>query len=231
MAQSDARVREAVGRHLELVWRVLRRAGLLPADAEDASQDVFWILARRIDAVPEVAQRSFLVSTALRVAADRRRSKWHRDVDIGHEIDDRASLAPLADEQLELARASALLERVLTMLSDDDRAVYILSELEQLSRTEVAAALGLAPGTVASRLSRARQAFEDALRCQRRGPPSAATVATPLRARKAAPNEDGDEMLAALDPRGGFWPWASETGACDRAPALPPDFALRRRRS
>lgn len=169
MSRADGRLREAVRQHLDLVWRVLRRAGLLPADAEDASQDVFWILARRIDAVPERAQRSFLVSTALRVAADRRRSKWHRDVEIGQEVDERASLAPLADEQLELARASQLLERGLALLSDDDRAVYILSELEQLSRTEVAAALDLAPGTVASRLSRARQAFDDALRRLRRG--------------------------------------------------------------
>ena len=169
MAQTDPRLREVVRRHLDLVWRVLRRAGLLPADAEDASQDVFWILARRIAAVPEGAQRSFLVSTALRVAADRRRCKWHRDVDIGHEVDERASLAPLPDEQLELARASELLDRVLTLLSDDDRAVYILSELEQLSRTEVASALGLAPGTVASRLSHARHAFDGALRRVRRG--------------------------------------------------------------
>jgi RNA polymerase sigma-70 factor, ECF subfamily len=169
LVKADARLREAVRQHLDLVWRVLRRSGLLPADAEDASQDVFWILARRIDAVPDRAQRAFLVSTALRVAADRRRSKWHRDVDIGHELDERASLAPLADEQLELTRASQLLERALTMLSDDDRAVYVLSELEQLSRTEVAAALGLAQGTVASRLSRARQAFDDVVRRLRRG--------------------------------------------------------------
>jgi RNA polymerase sigma-70 factor (ECF subfamily) len=169
MSQTDARVREAVRQHLDLVWRVLRRSGLRPADAEDASQDVFWILARRIDAVPERAQRSFLVSTALRVAADRRRSKWHRDVEIGQEVDERASLAPLADEQLELARAAQLFDRALAMLSDDDRAVYISTELEQLSRTEVATALGLSPGTVASRLIRARQAFDDALRRVRRG--------------------------------------------------------------
>ena len=169
MEKTDARLRDAVREHLDLVWRVLRRAGLRPADAEDASQDVFWILARRMDAVTDGAQRSFLVATALRVAADRRRSKWHRDVDLGHEVDERASPAPLADEQLELTRASELLERALMMLSDDDRAVYISSELEQLSRTEVAAALGLAPGTVASRLSRARHCFDDAIRRLRRG--------------------------------------------------------------
>ncbi len=169
MLPADGRVREAVRQHLDLIWRVLRRAGLRPADAEDASQDVFWILAQRLDAVPERAQRSFLVSTALRVAADRRRSKWYRSVETGHEVDERASLSPLADEQLELSRAAQWLDRALATLHEDDRAIYILAELEQLSRTEVAAALALPPGTVGSRLSRARQALAVALRRLQRG--------------------------------------------------------------
>lgn len=169
MSQADGRVREAVRQHLDLIWRVLRRAGLRPADAEDASQDVFWILAQRLDAVPERAQRSFLVSTALRVAADRRRSKWYRSVETGHEVDERASLSPLADEQLELNRAAQWLDRALATLHEDDRAIYILAELEQLSRTEVAAALSLPAGTVGSRLSRARQALAVALRRLHRG--------------------------------------------------------------
>ena len=60
-------------RHLELVWRMLRRMGLSPPDADEAAQDVFWVLARRLDDVPVRAEKSFLVSTALRVASDRRR--------------------------------------------------------------------------------------------------------------------------------------------------------------
>lgn len=91
--------------HLDLAWRVLRRAGLSAADADDACQDVFWILARRTPVVPARAQRSFLVSTAQRVALARRRSKWHRAVEMGLELDERESLAPLADEQLERSRA------------------------------------------------------------------------------------------------------------------------------
>lgn len=169
MAPADPRLRETVQRHLDLVWRVLRRGGLFPADAEDACQDVFWILAQRYEDVPEAAQRSFLVSTALRVAADRRRSKWHSTVDTGLEVDERASLAPLADEQLELSRAARLLDRALASLSDDERAIYILAELEQLSRTEVAQALAIPPGTVASRLRRARESFDAALRRLLRG--------------------------------------------------------------
>jgi len=169
MAPVDGRLREAVRLHLDLVWRVLRRAGLGAPDAEDACQDVFWILARRAAPIPERAQRSFLVSTALRVAADRRRSKWHRAVDTGLELDERESSAPLADEQLERSRAAQLLEHALATLTDDERAIYILAELEQLSRTEVADALGIPAGTVASRLQRARDNLAAAVRRLQRG--------------------------------------------------------------
>lgn len=164
MSVADGAVRRAVAEHLDLVWRVLRRAGLSPADAEDATQDVFWILAQRGDAVPERAQRAFLVSTALRVAADRRRSKWRRAVDTGLDLEDQPSPRRGADEELELRRAAELLDRALAALDEQDRAIYILAELEQLSRTEVAEALTLPKGTVASRLRRAREAFETAVR-------------------------------------------------------------------
>jgi RNA polymerase sigma-70 factor (ECF subfamily) len=164
MPAADAGLRRAVGEHLDLVWRVLRRGGLAAADAEDAAQDVFWILAQRIDSVPERARRAFLVSTALRVAADRRRSKWHRSVDTGLELEEQASLGRGADEQLELRRAAELLDQALASLDEQDRAIYIMAELEHLSRSEVAEALTLPKGTVASRLRRAREAFEAALR-------------------------------------------------------------------
>jgi RNA polymerase sigma-70 factor, ECF subfamily len=169
MPASDARLREAVEQHLDLVWRVLRRAGLAGPDAEDASQDVFWLLAQRFDSVPLRAQRSFLVSTALRVAADRKRLRWHRSVRTGLEPEEQVSQGLGADEQLDLRRGAALLDRALATLDEADRAVYILAELEQLSRSEVSRALAIPEGTVATRLKRARDACLAALRRVRRG--------------------------------------------------------------
>lgn len=169
MPASDARLREAVEQHVDLVWRVLRRAGLAAADAEDASQDVFWVLAQRLDSVPQRAQRSFLVSTALRVAADRRRSRWHRSVRTGLEPEEYAGEGLGADEQLDLRRGAALLDRALAMLDEADRAVYVLVELEQLSRSEVSQALAIPQGTVATRLKRARDACLAAVRRVHRG--------------------------------------------------------------
>jgi RNA polymerase sigma-70 factor (ECF subfamily) len=173
MPPTDVRLRAAVSNHVSLVWRVLRRTGLGPADAEDASQDVFWVLAQRFDDVPERAQRSFLVSTALRVASDRKQSKWHRAVSTGLDAEVRLSEAPLPDEALDLRRASALLDEALDTLEELERAVFVLAELEQMTRSEVAAALGLPEGTVASRLKRARQSLEVAVRRLRARPRSA----------------------------------------------------------
>jgi RNA polymerase sigma-70 factor (ECF subfamily) len=166
---TDASLHRAVTQHIDLVWRVLRRCGLAKADAEDATQDVFWILAQRMAKVPEPARRAFLVSTAVRVAADRRRSKWYRAVDTGLELDERPSQHRPLDEELDLQRAAQLLERALATLDATDRAVYMMAELEQLSRTEVAEALMIPKGTVASRLRRAREAFELAVRRLHRG--------------------------------------------------------------
>ena len=169
VVSADPSLRKAVAQHLDLVWRVLRRAGLAEADAEDGAQDVFWILAQRMTEVPERAQRAFLVSTAIRVAADRRRSKWHRAVDTGLELDERPSQERTLDDELDLQRAAQLLDRALATLDETDRAIYIMAEFEQLSRTEVSEALMIPKGTVASRLRRAREAFEAAVRRLHRG--------------------------------------------------------------
>lgn len=53
------------------------------------------------------------------------------------------------------------LNRALARLSEDHRSVLLLVSVEDLSYGEAAAVLGVPPGTVMSRLSRARQALRD----------------------------------------------------------------------
>jgi RNA polymerase sigma-70 factor, ECF subfamily len=168
-AVSDISLRRAVEQHLELVWRVLRRSGLSRPDAEDVAQDVFWILAQRLSDVPERARKAFLVGTAVRAAADRRRSKWNRSVEAGLDLQEQPSAARSLDEELDLHRAARLLDQALATLEETDRAIYIMAELEQMTRTEMAEALALPKGTVASRLRRAREALEVAVTRLHRG--------------------------------------------------------------
>jgi RNA polymerase sigma-70 factor (ECF subfamily) len=60
-------------------------------------------------------------------------------------------------------RARVLLTKLLEEIPMDLRTVFILFELEQMSRTEVARVLDLPAGTVASRLRKAREIFEQKL--------------------------------------------------------------------
>jgi len=156
------RLKVAMRDHLRLVWRILRRAGLEPRDADEAAQDVFLILSRRLGDVVIPAQKSFLVQTALRVASERRRAQ-RRFPEVELDPETRSPSTAL-DEIVALRRARSLLDEALNSLSDEQRTAFILIEMEQLTMPEVSAALGIPVGTVASRLRSARQHFDSAIR-------------------------------------------------------------------
>lgn len=67
------------------------------------------------------------------------------------------------EEFLEDGELKALIWEALATLGREHRAVLVLREMETLSYEEIAEALGVAPGTVKSRLSRARNALRKAL--------------------------------------------------------------------
>ena len=58
-------------------------------------------------------------------------------------------------------RARELLDEILEQMGGDLRAVFILHEFEQMSMAEIAVSLEIPPGTVASRLRRARAEFRE----------------------------------------------------------------------
>lgn len=160
MTDSATRIRRAVDRHLGLVWRVARRAGLSREDAEDAAQHAFFVLSQRLGDVPQRAEASFLVSTVLHIASDLRNRKWNACVDRELDVETRVGNAPPPDEEVDRQRALALLDEALQALHETERLAFVLVEIEQMSRTEAARTLGIPEGTVASRLRRARTLLE-----------------------------------------------------------------------
>ena len=155
----------------EWVWRVLRRVGLSSADADDATQQVFLVASRRTDEVLGGRARPFLYGTAIRVAANARRALRRR-----REVPSEAppvpqGSGPSLDELLEQRRARVLLDELLAQLPPELRRVLVLAEIEQCTAQQIAELELLPPGTVASRLRRARAAFYDLLeREQHRNP-------------------------------------------------------------
>jgi RNA polymerase sigma-70 factor (ECF subfamily) len=157
---SDIRLERMVSEHAPGVWRFLRRLGIPEADVDDALQEVILVAARRIEDIVDGSEKSFLMSTAYRIARATRRVHARRG-EISDEVLELSEHdAPAPDSMLEQKRARELLDEILSAMQIDLRAVFVLYELEALTMAEIADLLELAPGTVASRLRRARADFD-----------------------------------------------------------------------
>lgn len=166
-ADERERLHEVLRTHHADVWRVLRRLGVPEPSVEDAVQQVFVVATSKISRIEPGKERAFLIGAAVRIAANQRRSvavlREHPDDDIDSHADD----SPGAEELVDEKRYRALLDDALAMLPDDLRTVLVLFELEELDVSEIAKVVGIPRGTAASRLRRAREAFERAARCVR----------------------------------------------------------------
>ena len=150
---------ELVRRHGGLVWAVCRRQLREPADAEDAFQATFLVLAARPHAVRRAESLgAWLHGTAWRVAARvrRRRGRTHPPVDPPARPDDPSLRDALAALDEELVRLPPKYRRPLT-------ACYLLDRTQD----EAAADLGLSVSTVKRRLVAGRELLRQ--RLSRRG--------------------------------------------------------------
>jgi RNA polymerase sigma-70 factor (ECF subfamily) len=156
--------------HADFVWSSLQRFGVRDADLEDALQEVFVVVHRRLDSYDGTSKvTTWLFGIAMRVAAAfRRRAHVRREraVEEVPEGDDE-SLSPedLASRQ----EARAMLEEILDAMDLDRRAVFVMFEVEELSCEEIAAIVGIPVGTVYSRLHKARKEFAAAVEKKKRG--------------------------------------------------------------
>jgi RNA polymerase sigma-70 factor, ECF subfamily len=150
--------------HFRYVWRCLRSLGVRDAQLEDALQDVFIVVQRRLAEFDGRAElRTWLYAIALRVAR-KYRERARREpasLEAARELDpelpaaaDSSGDSALESERLVLAR------RALGSLDDDKREIFVLARVEQMSAPEIAAVLGIPLNTVYSRLRAARLAFD-----------------------------------------------------------------------
>jgi RNA polymerase sigma-70 factor (ECF subfamily) len=153
-------LRTLLDRHHGEIWRVVRRLGVPDASAEDVAQQVFVVAASKLDALEKGRERAFLFGIAVRLAANHRRTSALRHESASDEMDELVSETPHADELLDRKQLRELLDEVLDSLPQDMRTVLVLFELEELRLDEIALLLGIPRGTAASRLRRAREAFD-----------------------------------------------------------------------
>jgi RNA polymerase sigma-70 factor (ECF subfamily) len=154
------RLAMALQSNFALVWRSLRRFGVPEADVDDAAQQAFMTLATRLAAITPGAERSFLLGTCQRLAANQRR-KLARRPEVADEEPDRRAGRGLDPEQAMLEKQRRhKLDEGLAELPLEQRTVFVLFELEGFGLREIAESLGIPLGTVTSRLRRAREKFE-----------------------------------------------------------------------
>jgi RNA polymerase sigma-70 factor (ECF subfamily) len=161
-------LREIYEVYFDFVWRSLRRMGVQDSMIDDATQDVYMVVHRRLPEFKAEAQiKTWLFSIVLRVAQNYRRAALRR---AAHLADAPGQIEGAADAEskgpLELAarqEAAKLLHALLEQLDDEKRSMLILVDLEEMTVVEAAEVLSINVNTAYSRLRSARAAFEEAI--------------------------------------------------------------------
>ncbi|HVQ34639.1 MAG TPA: sigma-70 family RNA polymerase sigma factor [Candidatus Bathyarchaeia archaeon] len=153
-----------VERHLPRVWRVVYRVLRQREDTEDVVQEVFLTAHRSLrefrgDAKLSTWLHRIAVTRALN-HADRAAEKVRRASEPIEAAGEPSSPAPTPLHALEAKELRRRLADCLEKVPESWRAVLALRDAEQMAYEEIASVLGLALGTVRSRLARARQLLQ-----------------------------------------------------------------------
>jgi RNA polymerase sigma-70 factor (ECF subfamily) len=146
--------------HFDFVFRNLRRLGVPAAAVDDALQEVYLVVLRRLHEYRDRSQpRAWLFAIAARVAGNHRRSLRRRGDTLPFVDNAARGAGPSPFESTALSEAGRVLHEFLEALDEGKRAVFIMAELEQMTAPEIGQALAINVNTVYSRLQAARGDF------------------------------------------------------------------------
>ena len=149
-------VSECLDRYGGLVWSIANNWSDSPADAEDATQEIFleiWKSAQRFD--PAIGSEAVFISTiARRRMIDRLRAKERRpSIEELSEHHHDSIADPAADVGL-LAADAAIASRAVAELDPSQQEVLIMGVVEGMTHSEIAEATGKPLGTVKTQIRR-----------------------------------------------------------------------------
>ena len=175
-ANDPAAYEELIETYAEMVFRVAYRILKDEQDAEDAMQETFLSIHRRIQSFRgESKFSSWLYRVATNVALDalraRKRYRGHftelsddQDDEMEAQLTD--ALQPLPEEQLTRQETQERIYAILSAMSPKLSEAFVLYEIEGLSMQETADALGISLSTAKVRVHRARLQLQTELsRC------------------------------------------------------------------
>lgn len=151
---------EVYDAHVDFLWRSARGLGVPSTSVEDVLQDVFVVVHRRLPEFRGERVRPWLARILLHVVQEHRWRFRRKEDHASLTIDVPAGASARPDEAVARAEAVRLLAEILDALPEDQRAVFVLHEVEQLPVPEIAAALEVSPNTIYSRLRLARAEYQ-----------------------------------------------------------------------
>ena len=158
--------RVLVERYQKLVYTLALRMLNVPADAEDAAQEAFLSAWKALPRFRMDAKFStWLYRLTVNAATDvlRRRRKEPDSLDDAERPVQAADRTDTPEEAAQRAERRTMVRRAIGALSENHRQILLLREVTGLSYEEIGAALELSPGTVRSRLARARKELREEL--------------------------------------------------------------------
>jgi RNA polymerase sigma-70 factor, ECF subfamily len=144
--------------HFDFVCRSLRLLGVTPDGVEDAAQDAFGIVSRRlVEFAGNAALKTWLFAIVQRVAANHRRSTRRKQAPLVPLGEGLVGEAPSPEAHAEAAQSAALITAFCGGLEESRRAVLVLALVEGIAPRELAVSLGVPLHTVYSRIRTLRQ--------------------------------------------------------------------------
>jgi RNA polymerase sigma-70 factor (ECF subfamily) len=160
-AGDEAAFAELVGRYGPRLRYYLRKMLGAAHAAEDAGQDV-WLAVFR--GLPRLADPAAFPAWLFRVARNRAYGELRRRRPAPRPLDEAGQGPGAAEDRDDFpAEASALIHAGLDRLAPEHREVLVLRFLEAMTYDEIAAVVGVPPGTVRSRIHYAKRALRRVL--------------------------------------------------------------------
>lgn len=160
--------RVLVERYQKLVYTLALRLVSNPHDGEDVAQEAFlsaWkgLPKFRMDAKFSTWLYRLTVNAATDLLRRRQKEQTHHSLEDEQQPVQVPDRTPGPEEQAQAAERRAILQRAIDSLTENHRKILLLREVNGLDYQEIGQVLELTPGTVKSRLARARRELRDKL--------------------------------------------------------------------
>lgn len=161
---------ELVRRYTQIVYRVLYKILRHQEDTQDALQDTFVSAYRALPRFRQDARFStWIYRIATNAALMKARARKHNMVSLDHPTDDEGAQgawdlpdwSATPDEEIMTDETRRIMEDAIQSLPPEQRAAFVLHDIQDLSSAETAQAMGITVSAVNSRLHRARVYLRD----------------------------------------------------------------------